>query len=167
MPRVDLQQLPDDARLWVFGAERPLGEDEERDLLTEVDAFLGGWQAHGAPLTCARDWRYGQFLLVGVDERSVPPSGCSIDSMVRVLKVVEERLGARLVDNTPIWYREGEEVKRVARSDFRALARSGAVGPLTTVFDNTLTRLGQLRVGEWERPAAESWHGRAFLPTDR
>jgi hypothetical protein len=37
------------------------------------------------------------------------------------------------------------------------------VTPSTPVFDNTITTVGELREGAWERPAAESWHGRAFF----
>jgi hypothetical protein len=31
------------------------------------------------------------------------------------------------------------------------------------VFDNTLTRVGDLQAGRWEVKAAESWHAKAFF----
>jgi hypothetical protein len=164
VPRVEIASLPDEARAWVFAAERALGPDEAEKLLASVDAFLDGWQAHGSPLTCARDWRYDRFLIVAVDERTAPPSGCSIDALVRSLKSMEAELGLSLLDHTPVWFRDAGGLHRVDRGAFKTLARAGSVGPDTIVFDNTLTRLGQLRLGEWERPARESWHGRAFFP---
>ncbi|HEX9886391.1 MAG TPA: hypothetical protein VGA70_07870 [Longimicrobiales bacterium] len=163
MPRIDFDALPDDARLWVFGASRPLHAEQADLLLAEVDAFLGGWAAHGSPLTCARDWRHGRFLLVAVDERSVPPSGCSIDAMVRVLKELEARLNASLVDNAPVWYRDGKGVVQASRSEFSRLARDGLVGPGTVVFDGTVTRVADVRAGAWEAPARDTWHGKAFF----
>lgn len=163
MPRIEFDALPDDARLWVFGAVRPLSDEEEATLLRTVDERLEDWEAHGTPLTCARDWRYGRFLLVGVDERSEPPSGCSIDAMVRVLKGLEERLGVGLTDHAPVWYRSDGEVRTVSRPDFRRLAREGEVDPETVVFDATVTRVGQVREGAWEVPARAAWHGRAFF----
>jgi len=33
----------------------------------------------------------------------------------------------------------------------------------TIVFDNTVTSVGDVRSGRWERPAAGAWHGRAFF----
>ena len=164
MSKVELARLPDESRAWVFAAERPLSSAESEKLLASVDAFLDGWQAHGAPLTCARDWRYDRFLIVAVDERSAPPSGCSIDALVRALKGLETELGLSLLDHTPVWYRDSSEIRRVDRGEFKALAGRGEVGPETIVFDHTLTRLGQLRHGEWERPAARTWHRRAFFP---
>jgi hypothetical protein len=165
MPKVNFETLPDEARVWVFAADRPLDGPEAGRLLDTVDAFLDGWKAHGAPLTCARDWRYERFLIVGVDERTAPPSGCSIDALVRSLKGLESELGLTLLDNSPVWFRHQGELRRADRAAFRALARAGEVGPDTVIFDNTLTRLEQLRRGGWERPARDSWHGRAFFPT--
>ena len=42
------------------------------------------------------------------------------------------------------------------------LAADGIVTPETVVFDQSVTHLSQLRDGKWEKPAARSWHGRAF-----
>ncbi|NNM32841.1 MAG: hypothetical protein HKO53_07225, partial [Gemmatimonadetes bacterium] len=82
----DLEHLPDDARIWIFAADRPMPENESRAVLEAVDGFLEDWAAHGVPLSGARDWRHDRFLVVGVDESLAPPSGCSIDALVRVLK---------------------------------------------------------------------------------
>jgi hypothetical protein len=155
--------LPDSARLWTFGVSRPLSDDEEARLLDAVDGFLAGWKAHGHPLAAARDWRYGRFLLVAVDERVTPPSGCSIDALVRTLKELEAEMDVEIVGGAPVWYRQGAAdgpVRRLSRPDFRKAAGEGEIGDETIVFDPTLTRLGQLRQGRWELPAAESWHSR-------
>ncbi len=156
-------ELPDSARLWHFGASRPLEPEEEARLLEEVDRFLDGWKAHGRPLSAARSWRYGRFLLVAADETVTPPSGCSIDALVRTLKGLEEELAVILVDGGAVWYRAEGRIHRVTRSEFRELVRKGDVGLETEVFDGSLTRLGELRAGAWEGPARERWHAQAFF----
>ncbi len=163
MPVVPFETLPDKSRLWVFGVERSLADAEQESFLSAVDLFLETWAAHGVPLTCGRDWRWGRFLLVAVDDASLPPSGCSIDAMVGVLKDQERRLGTRVLDNTPVWFVEDGEVRRISRSDFSRLAEEGAVGPDTVVFDNTVTSLKDARSGRWEGPARASWHQRVFF----
>ena len=75
MPRVPFEQLPEDARLWIFAAERPLDEPERQRLLAEVDRFADQWGAHTVPLTAGRDLRYDQFLFVAVDQRTAGPVG--------------------------------------------------------------------------------------------
>ncbi len=163
MPRVPVEQMPDASRVWVFGVSDPLSEVGESTLLATVDAFLDGWAAHGHPLTCARDWRRGRFLLVAVDEATAPPSGCSIDAMVNVLEAEQERLEVTLVDHAAVWYLEDDAVGRVTRAEFKALVEAGHIDADTPVFDNTVTRLSQVREGSWERPARDSWHFRAFF----
>lgn len=163
MPRTTFDALPADARLWIFAAERALSAQERDYLLSTVDGFLEQWHAHRRPLVSARDFRHDRFLLVGVDEAAAGVSGCSIDALVRDIKRVEGTLGLSLVDHGPVVYREGETIRRVPRDEFADLARAGQVTPDTIVFDNTLTQMGELQNGRWERPAAQTWHGRAFF----
>jgi hypothetical protein len=163
---VPFDQLPADARLWIFAAERPLSSDERDRLLTIVDQFLAHWKAHGAPLTAARDWQYDRFLLVGVDEADAGASGCSIDAMVRQFEQLESAMGVALLDHGPVLFRRGNAIERVPRPAFADLARQGIVSPDTVVFNNTVTRVGDVREGKWETPARASWHARAFNLTN-
>ena len=164
MPRIAFNDLPDDARLWVFPVPDPLDAGEVRDLLGDVDAFLDGWAAHGAPLTGARHWTEDRFLLVGVDQRSVPPSGCSIDAMVRVLKTAEARTGKTLVGHGPLYLRGDDgTIRSVSRREFRDGVQEGRITHGTPVFDTTLTSVGAWREGQFEVAAGDSWHGPAFF----
>ena len=163
MPRIPFHQLPDEARLWVFPANRRLGASEEEALLAQVDEFLSGWAAHGDPLEAGMDWREGQFLLVAVDEGTVHPSGCSIDALVNRLKELGRQEDLTLVDHSPVWYRAEDGIRCLTRPEFKSLAEEREVDVSTPVFDTSITRMAQLRQGEWERPAGASWHRRAFF----
>lgn len=163
MPRVDFDQLPDDARLWIFPAERSLSEAEQARLLSIVDRFIDQWGAHAVPLIAARELRYDRFLLVAVDERQAGPSGCSIDALFRQTKALEQELGLALVDVTPVEFRRGSAIERVPRARFAELAAAGTVSLETTLFDHTVTCVGDLRAGRWETRVANSWHARAFF----
>lgn len=165
MPRIDFAALPEHGRVWIFPATRRLEAQETGALLGEVDAFLDGWAAHGAPLRSARELVDGQFLVVGVDEDASQPSGCSIDALVNRLESLGEGLGLRLVDHAPVWFRDEDGIRTVSREAFRQMARQGEVTSETAVIDTTVTRLARLRDGGLERPARESWHGRAFFGT--
>lgn len=158
MSRVPFDELPGSARVWVFPADRRLEEAERRELLSAVDRFLEDWNAHGTDLRGARDCRYDRFLIVGVDQEAAPPSGCSIDALVRVFEEKERELGVRLLDRAPVWYRDGDGIRSVSRSEFREMSEEGEVGPDTVVFDASVTRMEELREGGWETPAGKSWH---------
>jgi ribosomal protein L15E len=110
----------------------------------------------------ARDWKYDRFLLVGVDESSAGASGCSIDAMVRTLGDLEQALQVQLLDHGPVLFRQDSGIVRLPRPAFAELARGGGVSADTVVFDNTVTRVVDLREGRWETPARTAWHARAF-----
>jgi hypothetical protein len=163
MPLVPFAALPDDARLWVFAAAAPLDEVDAQKLLAAVDGYLLQWQAHGHPLTAARDWRDERFLAVAVDQRTEGASGCSIDGLFRTLQGLERAIGATLVAGGLVFFRDSLGlVHSLSREDFELLARAGNASRETPVFDTTVTTAGDYRA-HFERAAGESWH-RTLLP---
>ncbi len=163
MPRANFDTMPEDARLWIFAADRPLQEAERDRVLERVDAFLEQWRAHGAPLTASRDWRYDRFLFIGVDEKAAGVSGCSIDALLRDIKALEAELNTTMLDHSPVLFREGDTIRRASRPEFAELVAGGSVNADTLVFNNSLTTVGRVQAGEWEVRAADSWHGKAFF----
>ena len=160
MPIVDFKQLPADAQLWVFAADKPLVDESAHTLLEEVDAFLAQWKAHGHALRCGRAWRDARFLAIGVDQSTAGASGCSIDGLFRTLQRLQPVLGASLLPAGQVYWRDaGGEIKNCDRAEFARLAKTGLVGAATPVFDTTLVTAGAWR-DTFERPAGESWHHR-------
>ncbi|HEU4559910.1 MAG TPA: hypothetical protein VFS20_18825 [Longimicrobium sp.] len=164
MPAVPFDQMPDDARVWVFAAPRPLAPADAGMLLERVDGFLARWAAHGAPVVGARDFRHGRFLLIAADERATGVSGCSIDSLFHALADVERDLGSDLRRTSSfVFYRDAAgEVHAAERPEFRRIAAAGEIGEETPVFDNTIATVGDLHAGRWETRIRDAWHSRAF-----
>lgn len=164
MPVLPFDQLPDDARAWVFAASAPLAPDAQALLLREVDGFLAQWRAHGAPLVCARDFRDGHFLCVAVDPQGADASGCSVDGLFRTLRALEPMLRTTLLAGGLVFWRDDEGVVRAApRGTFATHAAAGLVRGDTPVFDPSVNTVGAWR-HEFERPAAASWHAKWFGP---
>lgn len=162
MPPVPFNSLSDESRVWVFAAEPPLADHDAAALLSVVDGFLAQWVAHGSPLTCARDWRNGRFLVIGVDPKAADASGCSIDGLYRKIGEFEHATGASLRSRDNVYYRaESGEVRSASRDEFARLSSSGIIGPDTIVFDTSITSIPELRE-RFELPASGSWH-RALL----
>jgi len=122
MSVIQIEDLPNSSRAWVFGSDRTLDQVKSKILMREVDAFLHQWRAHGAELTSGSDWRYGRFLTVAVYQSTAGASGCSIDGLFRALKSLEPKLGASLVTSGLIFYcDEDGAVQSVTRERFAAL----------------------------------------------
>ena len=158
MPRVVFESLPDDARVWVFGAANALDDRARERLLSAVDEYLDQWHAHGAALVCARDWRDDRFLAIGVDQSTAGASGCSIDGLFRTLARLEPELGTTLLGGGRVYYRDADgRVSATTRPAFAQRVREGQSGPETPVFDTSLTSAVAWRHA-FERPMRESWH---------
>jgi hypothetical protein len=158
MPLVEFAKLPDDARVWIFGAAAPVDDVDEKKLLAATDAYLLQWKAHGHPLTCAREWREERFLVIGVDQRTEGASGCSIDGLFRTLQGLERAIGTSLVGGGLVYFRDAQgSVHAISRAEFEKLAAAGAVAAGTPVYDTTVTMAGDYRA-RFERTAGESWH---------
>ena len=163
----DLFALPDAARLWTFAADRPLAADEAQAVMATVTDFLDRWQSHGRPVPGAVELRDDRFLLVAAlldaEQLNAGVSGCGIDQMTRAVDAVAEPHGFGWAGALNVAYRTADgAVRMVPRPAFRRLARAGEVGSETRVFDLTAGTVGALRRQGLERPAASSWHGKAF-----
>lgn len=157
MPVVPFESLPDSSRVWVFGSDTPLSEGGTTGLLAGVDEYLAHWKAHGAPLTVAREWRDGRFLVVAVDQTTAGATGCSIDGLFRVLQGLERAVGANLVGGGRVYYRDTHAaVQSVARDAVAELVANGTISKDTVVFDASITDLGTFRAW-FERRAKETW----------
>jgi hypothetical protein len=153
MPRINISQLPDDSRIWIFGISPILDQSKSSRLLGAVDAFLDQWSAHGAPIVSGRDLLHGSFLVIGVDRQS-ETSGCSIDRMFGLLQQLERELEVAILDSNRIFYRSADgAVLAISRARF---CDEGEKNML--VFDTLAERISDIRSGAWQRPAAKSWH---------
>lgn len=157
MPYTDFSNLPDQAKAWVFAANRPLSNDDRETIDREVPNFLSQWTAHGAPVPASYELRDDRFLVIAADDSA---SGCSIDALFRFIRALGEHLDVQMLDSGTIWYRdEAGEIRGANRPEFKKLASSGDVHAETPVFDTTLAHLSAYR-SAFEQPAQKSWAAR-------
>ena len=154
--------FPDNAKLWVYPLARPLTGAGRARVTQRLDGFLSEWNSHGAAVTGAYEIFEDRFILVtGYLEDGV--SGCSTDSMMRVMKALRDEHGIDGFDRSLVYFRDADNVLRgVTRPEFKALVSADQVDADTTVFDATIATVGDLRAGRFETTFGKSWHARAF-----
>jgi hypothetical protein len=160
--RALLGNTPDSARLWVFALARELSPAERALVTRELDAFIGAWQSHGTPVSGSYDVLENRFVLIaGYVGDGV--SGCSTDSMMRVMKSLRQEHKIDGFDRTLVFFRDATGAARaVSRDEFRKMVGAGAVGDDTVVFDPTIQTVADLREGRFETTFARAWHATAF-----
>jgi hypothetical protein len=154
--------FPDSARLWVFALARGLTPQEHTLVTGQLDDFVGAWKSHGTPVRGAYHILENRFVLIaGYVDDGV--SGCSTDSMVRVMTTLKKEHAIDGFDRGIVFFRDAAgTASAVKREEFQKLVESEAVGDETIVFDPTIQTIGDLRGGRFETTFARAWHATAF-----
>lgn len=146
---------------WVYQSNRFFTDEEALLIQNRLTDFAAGWKVHGEPLSAQAEVKFNLFVVLSVDEHIAAASGCSIDSSVRFLKVLEEEFNIQLFDRMNVAFKTAGELQVASRSEFEGLVKGGAIHDDTLVYDNTITSLAAL-AEKWEVPFVESWHKRVF-----
>ena len=149
-------------RIWIYQADRQLTDREKAQVLDKLGSFTAQWRAHGKPLAAKAEIRHDRFIIVMVDDAVAPPTGCSIDKSVHLLKEIEGETGLTLFDRMQVAYREGGQISVVSRAEFEQLITEGRVTDDTIVFNNLVATYPELET-HWEVPLRDSWHAKVFL----
>ena len=158
---VTFNQLPPEARVWIYQANRPLVEAELAAVQSTLAHFAAEWTSHGRTLHAAAEFRHQQFLVIGLDEGVAGASGCSIDASVRFVAQLEQQLGLELLEKSQRAFLQAGTVHLLQRSGLKNAVASGALGPDTLYFDNTLATKKELDT-RWPQPASQTWLTRYF-----
>lgn len=163
-----LPSLPDEARVWVHPTTAPLADDVQRAVLDRLDTFVDKWTNHDQAVRGGTAILHDRFvILAGIRADGEHPSGCAIDDATRAINAVAETAAIEWVPSLHVMYQTDEgTVAAVSRSTFKNRVETGTITTETTVFDPSVTTLGEIREGAFEQPAGQSWHANAFsLPT--
>lgn len=158
---IDFDKLPDDARVWVYQANRPLSDGDVLTIDQALQPALSQWAAHGQALLASARVVENRFVVVGVDEGYNLPSGCSIDSSVRTLRQLGESLGIDFFDRSAAVRATDGSVQTINLPAIKAAVSKGTITPETTVF-NTLVKTKADFLTNWHLRAADSWLKRYF-----
>ena len=156
---VPFDQLPEEARIWIYPPDRPFRSDEILQLEQALSDFLAQWTAHNQSLEAGFVLPHDRFIVIGINQETAHASGCSIDSSVRFIQELEEKFEIVLLDKMNVTFKQGDYFVHKQLSDFRKMAKSKSVTKETIVFNNLVDTKSDFK-NNWEIPAEQSWHGR-------
>lgn len=157
----DYTSMPPHSRVWVYQANRELSAQEIDTIDSLADAFLDRWTSHGAIMNARIDIFYNRFIVVFVDERTAPATGCGIDKSVNFMKELEEQYNISLLNRLNVAFRKEDKIYACALTDFGKLLNERLVDENTIVFNNLVATKEEFDT-RWEIPLKESWHFEKF-----
>lgn len=161
-PVSSFRTFPDSARLWIFSAVDSLDSAQAAMLESELNRFFSSWHSHKEPVSGTGVFYLERFLMICADQSKMQVSGCSTDSLFHAAHEAIAHNGGKVANFGDIFFRAGNEVRRMSRDDFQRHVSSGQITAETLVFDTSLQSLAQFRAGKFELPFSQSWHAALF-----
>ncbi len=118
--------------------------------------FYIQWQSHGKVVKGWAQILYNQFIVVLADEEATGVSGCSTDSMVRIIQSFERQYQIVLFDRMTITFLINNKVQPLPYHQIKYALEQGFIETDSLVFNNTIATKLQL-INEWLVPLDKSW----------
>lgn len=156
-------QLPDNARIWIYQADRLIEPEQRKILENELLAFTSTWVAHGHPLESSFAVLEDHFVVLGVNEQVNQVSGCSIDQSTHAMRHLQQLTGIDFFNRTIVPFEIDGKVKQFSTQELRRKFATGELNGDSVTFNILENTLGALRHC-WRIPAAKSWLKRYIEP---
>jgi len=155
------KNLPNNSRVWIYQSDREFNNKEVELIKEESEDFINQWTRHGDDLKGSFTIKYNHFLVLAVDESYNNISGCSIDSSVRFIQQLQNKLQLDLINKMNISFKDNNNINILKLSDFQRFIKEEKITPETIVFNNMInTKYGF--ENNWEVSIMQSWHKRFF-----
>ncbi len=157
---IPFQEMPGQARIWVYQASRSLLAPELDQIKQILTQSCQNWEAHGAPLQASFEIKYNQVIIVAVNEAMNAASGCSIDASTRWFKSLGETLQVDFFSRDVAVVRE-EQVELLALGQLKSAVDAGLLTPEDQIITPLLQSVEQYR-NQWLSTADQSYLKRYF-----
>lgn len=145
-----------ESRVWIFQSSRPFSEKEEREIDEQLYQFYVQWNSHGTPVKGWSKLLFRRFVVVMADERDSGVSGCSTDSMMRVIKSLERQYSVDLFDRLTLTFLVKGQPEPLPMQQVAYALEKGYLTPDTPLFNNLVDTKDKLET-EWLVPLRQSW----------
>ena len=150
------------SRVWIYQSPRLFMISEALQIEEMLESFVREWHTHGAPVKGHATLLYGQFIVVMADESASGVSGCSTDSMVRMIKEIEKTFNTPMFDRLNLAFFIKDKVQMVPMAQLPYALENGFVDENTLYFNNTVLTKAELEA-KWLIPLKSSWLAGKFL----
>ena len=148
--RISYSKLPNTSKVLIYQSDRELSEKELLIMKQYIDNFSQNWVTHGKPVrNTFKVFNY--FICFFIDESLYSTSGCSLDSLVELIKTIGNRFDIDFFNRNNIVYLDKLQPKLLSVDNFKLL-----IQPDVIIYNN----LAQTKLdfeNHWKVPVKESW----------
>jgi len=148
--------LSDNARVWIYQGSRPFSEKEEKEIDEQLHQFYSQWLSHGDKVNGWAKLMFRQFVVVIADEDETMVSGCSTDSMQRIIKSLEKQYSVNFFDRMTLTFLVKDKAEMLPYNQVQYAIDKGYITNDTLFFNNIATTKQEL-LEKWIVPLKDSW----------
>jgi hypothetical protein len=153
----------DESRVWIYQSNRLFSIGEAMEIEKILEKFAGEWTSHGTPVKGFGTLFFGQFIILMADEKQTGVSGCSTDSSVRMIKMIESSLQVSLFERTNLAFVVKNKIELLPLQQVQYALEKQFIDEETLFFDNTVSTKASLQ-NSWIIPLGKSWLAKRYLP---
>lgn len=135
---IPYSELSDNNKIWVYVSDRPFTEKEDAYVEDKLTSLCEQWDVHGSPLKASFVVVKSQIVVLFSDENDNQASGCSIDSSVRGMREIGEKLDVDFFNRWNVACEKNNTIQVLHINDFKAKLKSGEMNGDDYIFKNIL-----------------------------
>ena len=147
---VNFNTIPEESRIWIYAAEHKLTNDQENYILNHISDHLQNWKAHKIPLTAGVTILENHFIVVALDDSQYGASGCSIDTLQKLIQNLEKELSISLLNRLNVFCKIEDEILCIPSFKLESIAKAN-----TLFYDLTIQKKSDLY--SYLKPISEGW----------
>ena len=118
-------------RVWTYLINKNLSSEELQNLNLKGNAFVSEWTAHENKLTASFELFKSRIIIVKVNETVTEASGCSVDKLLRFIKLCEQEFNIQLLNRLLVAINLNNEIQAIHSSEIKTLLLNGIAGGTT------------------------------------
>ena len=146
-------ELPSHSKVFIYQSNKELNNKELSQIKNLLTDFSTNWQTHGKPV-CNSFKLFNYFICFFVDESSYTTSGCSLDSMVGLIKSIGVKFNIDFFNRNNIAFIDNMQTKLLSINDFKDLIH------LDMIVYNNLVKTKSEFESSWKSPVQDTWLSR-------
>ncbi|MCA0428885.1 MAG: hypothetical protein LCH32_00120 [Bacteroidetes bacterium] len=142
-------------RVWTYLINKNLSSEELQNLNLKGNAFVSEWTAHENKLTASFELFKSRIIIVKVNETVTEASGCSVDKLLRFIKLCEQEFNIQLLNRLLVAINLNNEIQAIHSSEIKTLLLNGSINPETQIYDTSISNENELN--NWIKPLKNTW----------
>lgn len=146
----------DESSVWIYQSSRLITMDEQESIQQQINIFTSNWLSHKNQVQGWGTVLFNYFIILMADESVTQVSGCSKDSMMHFIQLLEKEYKIKLFNRTVLAFLHQNKIENVDLSLLPQKIQTGDINLNTIYFNNTITTKKQL-LNEWIVELQYSW----------